>query len=169
MWHNLKVLVSPLLPANPLNHRPQNLIREVFFLFSWIFSSAGGVLFPSFSLRSSKINAGGGSTPTRAGFFSCGEIAYAQHHTSRSERLAKSHRHFECVSPLPLPRRLYYLYQLYCFPSCPFVFAESHGCRMQSVVFTSAWRIWDWSAVSGAEASASSVASPCRKAWSPTL
>ena len=30
-----------------LNHTPKNSIREVFFSFSWIFSSAGGVLFPA--------------------------------------------------------------------------------------------------------------------------
>jgi hypothetical protein len=36
-----------LLPANSLNHTPKNSIREVFFFFSWILSSAGGVLFPA--------------------------------------------------------------------------------------------------------------------------
>ena len=54
-----------ILPANSLNHRPQNFIREVFFFFSWMLSSAGGVLVPSFLLRSSKITAGG-AEPRRA-------------------------------------------------------------------------------------------------------
>src|SRR5262249_9705683 len=53
------------LPANSLNHTPKNSIREVFFFFSWSFSSAGEF---SFLLRSSKINAGG-AEPRRAGFF----------------------------------------------------------------------------------------------------
>jgi hypothetical protein len=39
--------VCRLLAANSLNHRPKNFIREVFFFCSWIFSSAGRVLFPA--------------------------------------------------------------------------------------------------------------------------
>src|SRR6516225_9315947 len=39
--------VGRLLAANSLNHRPKNFIREVFFFCSWIFPSAGGVLFPA--------------------------------------------------------------------------------------------------------------------------
>jgi hypothetical protein len=50
-----KVLRSRLLPANSLNHPPKNFIREVFFFFSWIFSSVGGVLFSCSDLRRSTL------------------------------------------------------------------------------------------------------------------
>jgi len=42
-----QLLICRLLAANLLNQTPKNVIREVFFFFSWIFSSAGGVLFPA--------------------------------------------------------------------------------------------------------------------------
>jgi hypothetical protein len=45
--HRPKLPDRPLLAANSLNHTPKNSFREVFFFFSWIFSSAGGVLFPA--------------------------------------------------------------------------------------------------------------------------
>jgi len=42
-----KVLICPLLAANLSNHTSKNSIREVFSFFSWMFSSAGGALFPA--------------------------------------------------------------------------------------------------------------------------
>ena len=60
-----RCLVCALLAANSLNHTPKNSIREVFFFFSRIFSSAGGVLFPAQIFEDQRWRA----EPRRTGFF----------------------------------------------------------------------------------------------------